>query len=452
MNEQKSQTARVERPREERHFDRFVAAFFVLSGLWVLFLCVGPKEQALPYQTPETHTFADFRDLMAPPVRTVRRDGNVTRRSNTKSVLEVLGASPDAATAAASAITQTKLVNARRLPEGTQLTAHFAGTPDRLGDLLSVSLRANAQKAVLVTRRSDGSFLSSVLSARKANGLRRIAGTIETSLQDAIVSEGGLKRHADTMIGLFPDDAALKAGGRPGERFDVVYEVVEDERGNLLSYGELVFAAFDGETSKGSWYRYTPSDTRRTEFYNADGETHLPLLSRYPVGFVPITSGFGPRYHPLSGERRQHLGVDFYARYGTKIYAAGDGVIERADWGNGYGRQVRITHKRGITTLYAHLSAFAEGIRPGVEVHKGDLIGYVGASGTATGPHLHYEIRKDGIQINPALIKLPSGRRLSKHPVELVAFRTRKKDIDAFRGAFSSTTAGTLTLGVRRAF
>ena len=452
MSKNTMRPAKVERPIKKTYVGEIIATIFVLGGLWMLFVYIGPEPAKTVEPAQEKQMLTDFRDLSALPVRTVRRSGHISRHASAETVLEVLGASPDAARTAAAAISATQLVNVKKLPDSTEIVAHFEALPEGSGDLVSVSLRANAQQAIFVGRRADGSFLPSVLSARKANGYRRIAATISTNFEEAVIAGGGLQRHAAAVVNLFPDDTALKTGGRPGERFDIVYEVVEDERGNVLAYGDLVFAAFNGEASKGSWYRYTPSDTRRTEFYNRQGQTRLPLLSRYPVGFVPITSGFGPRYHPLSGERRHHGGVDFYAWYGTKIYAAGDGIIERADWANGYGRQVRITHARGITTLYAHMSAFAEGIKPGVEVRKGDLIGYVGASGAATGPHLHYEVRKDGKQVNPALLKLPSGRRLEKHPVELAVFRNQMKEIDTFRGAVTTKTASTLALGVRPAF
>jgi murein DD-endopeptidase MepM/ murein hydrolase activator NlpD len=119
------------------------------------------------------------------------------------------------------------------------------------------------------------------------------------------------------------------------------------------------------------------------------------------------------RYHPILGYNKLHRGVDFGAPTGTPVMAAGHGTIEKAEWFGGYGRYVRVRHANSYSTAYAHLSRFARGIKPGVRVRQGQLIGYVGSTGRSTGPHLHYEVMVKSKQINPMGVKLPTGRNLA---------------------------------------
>lgn len=156
---------------------------------------------------------------------------------------------------------------------------------------------------------------------------------------------------------------------------------------------------------------------------------------------MAINSGFGQRYHPLTGQLHLHTGIDFRAPAGTPIEAAGDGIVTFAGSSEGYGRHIRIRHKRGYETLYAHMSGFA-GLAAGATVNSGDVLGYVGDTGSATGAHLHYEIRRNGRYVNPMTLELPSGRNLASEPEELAAFMKQKAMIDTLRGA---TVSGMLT-------
>jgi len=140
-------------------------------------------------------------------------------------------------------------------------------------------------------------------------------------------------------------------------------------------------------------------------------------------------SGFGMRRHPILRRNRMHNGVDYAAPRGTPIYAAGDGVIRQAGWKAGYGRWVSIRHKNGYETGYAHQSRIAGGIKPGVAVKQGQVIGYVGSTGFSTGPHLHFEVRVNGRPVNPLTIRLRRGRELSGR--ELADFQSERERIDA---------------------
>ncbi|HAY05827.1 MAG TPA: hypothetical protein DCY26_04140 [Hyphomonas sp.] len=385
----------------------------------------------------EAETFAaiDFRgnDL---PQSTSARTGRITTNVSTADALEVLGASPQDAAAAAAALREAAPTRGARLRPGSPFIAWFDDGDAETGPVLTgVSIRINPKTTLSTTRRSDGTFFASVLSAKTSIALHRISGEITTNLADALHTGLGTRDHADTFASLFPEDPNLAQGGRPGERFDVVIEMIADERGNFLEAGDLVFAAYNGEKTAGSWYRFTPDDSGLPEFFNRNGVAGDEFLVRDPVRGGMMSSGFGNRIHPITGDYLPHTGVDFRAPVGTPIRAAGSGLITDMRWGDGYGWFIRIRHERGFETVYAHMSAFAEGIAPGKTVMRGDKIGYVGSTGSSTGAHLHYEVLRKGAYVNPMTLELPTGRDLSRDAQVFAAFRAQRDMIDALRGA-----------------
>jgi murein DD-endopeptidase MepM/ murein hydrolase activator NlpD len=148
------------------------------------------------------------------------------------------------------------------------------------------------------------------------------------------------------------------------------------------------------------------------------GKSAKKFLMRTPVDAVRISSRFGRRYHPIKKRWKAHNGVDFAAPTGTRIYAGGDGTVTYAGWATGYGRLVKIRHANGYETRYGHMSGFARGIRRGKRVRQGQLIGRVGATGWATGPHLHYEVRIKGSPKDPLRLRVPTGRELKGKELE----------------------------------
>ena len=435
MTKKRLGPAKVDRTFRPHHMLEWAMAACVVLGMLLLFIFVRPQQPENLASADAAQAMLDFRENM-PSASTANRIGQVTAGAAAADVLEVLGASAEDAEAAVDALRRTGLVDRKRMRPGTALTAYFDESTllDDTSRLIAVSIKPNAKNTLLATRQADDSFFVSVLTARLVTSHKRAAGRIDTTLSAALASAGGTPAHAAALAALFPDDPALSAGGKKGERYDAVFEVAEDERGNFIEHGDLVFAAFNGVASHGSWYRYTPGDSGRTEFFDANGVAAQPFLTRFPIGRVPINSGFGQRYHPLTGQLHLHTGIDFRAPAGTPIQAAGDGIVTFVGFSEGYGRHVRIRHKRGYETLYAHMSGFA-GLAAGATVNSGDVLGYVGDTGSATGAHLHYEIRRNGRYVNPMTLELPSGRNLAAEPREYAAFMTQKAEIDALRGA-----------------
>ena len=186
----------------------------------------------------------------------------------------------------------------------------------------------------------------------------------------------------------------------------------------VLHFAKLIS---DGEVR--TYYRFTAGDGQ-SSYYDENGRSAARALLKTPVSGARLTSGFGMRVHPLLGYSKMHAGVDFGAPQGTPIHAAGDGVIAQAGREQGFGNTIIIKHSEKYKTLYGHMSRFADGIRAGVHVNQGQVIGYIGSTGRSTGPHLHYEVRIDDHPVNPTNIRAAGGVQLAGK--DLVNFKVNK--------------------------
>jgi murein DD-endopeptidase MepM/ murein hydrolase activator NlpD len=189
-------------------------------------------------------------------------------------------------------------------------------------------------------------------------------------------------------------------------------EILETEK-DASGHQDLLYVALKLGTSTRELFRFR-TDDGTVDFYDPDGETGKRFLTRRPLqGGGRLASRFGYRVHPIFKSRRMHTGVDLASKTGTPIYASGDGVVEKAQWVSGYGKYVEIKHVNGFETGYGHQSRIADGIKPGVRVRQGQIIGYVGSTGNSTGPHLHFEIKVNGRFVDPLSVKLPRDKSLS---------------------------------------
>lgn len=189
-------------------------------------------------------------------------------------------------------------------------------------------------------------------------------------------------------------------------------EILETEK-DASGHQDLLYVALKLGTTTRELFRFR-TDDGTVDFYDPDGETGKRFLTRRPLqGGGRLASRFGNRVHPIFKSRRMHTGVDLASKTGTPIYASGDGVVEKAQWVSGYGKYVEIKHVNGFETGYGHQSRIADGIKPGVRVRQGQIIGYVGSTGNSTGPHLHFEIKVNGRFVDPLSVKLPRDKSLS---------------------------------------
>jgi murein DD-endopeptidase MepM/ murein hydrolase activator NlpD len=234
------------------------------------------------------------------------------------------------------------------------------------------------------------------------------------------------KKMTQQLIRLLASDVDFQSRLSPTDRIEVLFSQPEEDD-SASDDSELLYvsASIGGMTR--NLYRFQLEDGT-FDYFDQDGRSAEQFLLRNPLPGGRFRSGFGARKHPILGYVRMHTGVDWAAPVGTPIIAAGNGVIEKAGWAGGYGKQIMIRHANGYETSYNHQSAFAKGIQPGVKVRQGQVIGYLGQTGLATGPHLHYELIVNGTKVDPMRVRLPQGRTLKGD--DLVAFKRERERID----------------------
>jgi len=197
---------------------------------------------------------------------------------------------------------------------------------------------------------------------------------------------------------------------RKNDSFQIMYEIFEDDEGKIFETGNIIFANLKLRGKNNSLYYYNKKDY--VGHYDSSGRSIQKALMKTPINGARLSSKFGMRKHPIDGFNKMHRGTDFAAPKGTPVMASGNGIIVRARWCGGGGNCIKIKHNSVYSTIYAHLSKFANGIKNGVRVKQGQTIGYVGSTGKSTGPHLHYEVVENGKKINSQKLKLPSGKVL----------------------------------------
>ncbi|WP_167391418.1 MULTISPECIES: M23 family metallopeptidase [Mesorhizobium] len=242
----------------------------------------------------------------------------------------------------------------------------------------------------------------------------------------AAYSYGMSKAMTKRLIKLLASGVDFQSRLSPSDRIEVLFSQPDgDDRASDESELLYVSASFGGTTR--NFYRFQMQDGS-TDYFDEDGRSAQQFLLRNPLPAGKFRSGFGARRHPILGYVRMHTGVDWSASIGTPIIASGNGVVEKAGWAGGYGKQIIIRHANGYETSYNHQSAFAKGIAPGVRVRQGQTIGFLGQTGLATGPHLHYELIVNGTKVDPMRVRLPVGKVLKGD--DLVAFKRERGRID----------------------
>jgi len=244
-----------------------------------------------------------------------------------------------------------------------------------------------------------------VLSYDKEVTVAAIRGVIDTernSLIAAVTEAGEDVNFAISLAALFSGQIDFQSELQPGDSFEVLFEKATIE-GDFAGYGSILGARFSNDGRDYQAYRWVNPGTGKPGYYDEEGRSLKRTLLKSPLRFEPrITSGFSRRrLHPVHRRYRAHLGVDYAAPRGAPVVAVASGVVVSAGWAGGGGNQVRLRHASGLESYYLHLSSFAKGIRRGARVDQGQLIGRVGATGTATGPHLDYRLRKNGVFVDP---------------------------------------------------
>ena len=283
---------------------------------------------------------------------------------------------------------------------------HFLQSQD--GALVGLERRLNEEQTLKVSR-DDSGLKADVLQDPLESRPRVLRGVINSSLFEAVEAAGGHDQTAVGLADIFGWDIDFVLDIQPGDSFVVSYQELF-QNGVYVKDGPILAASF---TNAGRLYkavRYIDPEGS-AHYYTPDGRSMHKAFLRAPLEFTRVSSGFNSaRKHPILNLIRAHKGVDYAAPTGTPVKAAGDGRVAWAGPKGGYGNVVIIEHSRSITTVYGHLSRFAKGTRVGQHVSQGTVIAYVGMTGLATGPHLHYEYRVNGVFKNPQTVSLPDAQ------------------------------------------
>ena len=266
----------------------------------------------------------------------------------------------------------------------------------------------------LLVEREQGELVAKEYKHKIEARVAHAEGTIDTSLFAAANESGIPEKLIMELAGIFGWDIDFALDIRKGDSFKLLYEEIF-RNGEKIKDGDILAAEFinDGDVFRA--VRYANPETKRSEYYTPEGKSMRKEFLRTPVNFTRISSRFTTkRYHPILQRFRSHKGVDYAAKRGTPIRAAGDGKVIFKGKKGGYGRTLIIQHGNKYTTLYAHLNNYNKNMRVGKRVKQGQTIAYVGSSGLATGPHLHYEFRVNGVHRNPQTVKLPSSQPVPK--------------------------------------
>ena len=214
---------------------------------------------------------------------------------------------------------------------------------------------------------------------------------------------------------------------RKNDNFQIMYEVFEDDDGKIFETGNIIFADLKLSGKNNELYYFEKKGSEG--HYDENGKSVEKALMKTPINGARLSSAFGMRKHPIDGFNKMHKGTDFAAPMGTPIMASGSGVITRARWCGGGGNCIKIKHNSTYETIYAHMKNFARGIKEGIRVKQGQIIGYVGSTGKSTGPHLHYEVVVNGKKVNSQKLKLPSGKTLKGKEREIFEVEKIKLDV-----------------------
>lgn len=335
-----------------------------------------------------------------------------------------------------------KVFNPRYIKEGDKITLFFNVEFDYQKDSLNnlkdikrkvqikkIEISSSVEEKIVTSKDIDGGYSSQIVKIELRKQLSKYVGTIENGLFVDGVNLGASATTVMNMINLYGYDIDFQRDIRRGDKFEILVEEFYSTDGSRVKNGNVIFASMELRSRKIDIYMYEHKG--EVQYYSPKGYSVKKSLLKTPIHGARVSSRYGMRHHPVLGYSRMHKGVDFAARRGTPILAAGSGIINYRGRRGGYGNYVRIKHNSRYSTAYAHASRFNKRFRKGSRVKQGDVIAYVGTTGRSTGPHLHFEVLVGGKQINPKKVKATSGTRLKGK--SLAQYKSRKEEIDNYR-------------------
>ncbi|MDA3808858.1 MAG: M23 family metallopeptidase [Spirochaetaceae bacterium] len=410
---------------EELSLYRIIAIFFSLSVLGVVYFSF-PSENASVDTIFESsiEPIEKIEIIKMPFISKIQENFSTVKAellygSNLNDMLISNGINRDDAASVVYEI--SPFVNLRNLKAGEVFELNYTNN-----EFTSLTMNNSKNKIITVVRNlnTESGFIATENERQLQTFIKQVSGIIEGSLYNSALDAGMSSNILMELIMLLSYDVDFQRDIQAGDTFTVAYEVIYDSNGEIVDDGNILSAKLVTDGREIEFFYYTDLNGK-TDYFNNQGQTIRKTLLKTPINGAYITSAYGMRISPITGYSKKHTGIDFGAPRGTPIYASGDGIIESAYYSQVYGNFIELRHVNGFRTLYGHMTNYARGMRPGIRVKQGQIIGYVGSTGMSTGPHLHYEVSYWGTKVNPTTVKSPPGRVLKEE--DLILFNNLKK-------------------------
>ena len=280
------------------------------------------------------------------------------------------------------------------------------------GKIVNVKIETDKKNEILFTRSNEENiFKTKKIKKNFTKSLEYKETVILDSLYNSAINLGIKPNIIIEFARLYGFQIDFQRDVWKNDSFQIIYEQFTNEDNVVVDTGEIIFANLNLQDTDYQLYKFE-YEKNKIDYFDENGKSIRKTLMKTPINGARLSSSYGKRKHPILGYTKMHTGTDFAAPKGTPIMASGDGKVIKAGWCGGGGNCVKIKHNSTYQTVYAHMSKFGRGIKKGVRVKQGQIIGYVGSTGMSTGPHLHYEVIENGKKINSQKLKLPSGKIL----------------------------------------
>jgi murein DD-endopeptidase MepM/ murein hydrolase activator NlpD len=294
----------------------------------------------------------------------------------------------------------------------------YALIRDSEGEVISFEIQRGRKTVYRLERSESGELEPSASRLAQERRLLHVAGVIEKSLFESMLALGERPDLVQAFADIFAFELDFSTQTRPGDEFRLVFEKFYDQKG-FVEYGHILAAQYRNADRDYTAIRFEDEHGERAGYYTPEGRSVRRAFLRAPVNYTRISSGYSlARLHPIFKVRRKHEGIDYAAPTGTPVWSVGDGVVAFQGWSGGFGRLVKIRHQGGFVSYYGHLSRFASSLRVGSRVSQKQVIGYVGSTGWATGPHLDFRLARNGRFVNPLTTTFPHGDPIGREDRE----------------------------------
>jgi len=329
-----------------------------------------------------------------------------------------------------NSVTKNKNINVLKLNQKIFFKIDKKNNPKIINFIIEIDKKKN----VLFERTDEKNFTSKIIEKNLIKTISFKEGVIKNSLYSAALNNGIKPNTIIEFARLYGFQVDFQRDIWKNDSFQIIYEEFKNQEGSVIETGNIIYASLNVQNTDLKLYKFEFED--KIDYFDENGKSIRKTLMKTPINGARLSSSFGKRKHPILGFTKMHTGTDFAAPKGTPIMASGDGIVVKSSWCGGGGNCVKIKHNSTYQTVYAHMSKFGRGIKKGVRVKQGQIIGYVGSTGLSTGPHLHYEVIENGRKINSQKLKLPSGKILKGKLRE--KFEVNKIKIDVLKSELIS--------------